>query len=529
MKKVLIGFLGSTLDKGLGKNRWDAWRPSVSLFQQEDLLFDRLDLIYQIQYKNLLTIVVEDIRLVSPETTIRTHEMQLQDAWDFQEVYSSMHDFARNYHFDTDKEEYYFHISTGTHVMQICSFLLTESRHFPARLIQSSPPNRHHPEEPGTYVLIDLDLSKYDRIAQRYYEERSESQKFLKSGIETRDPHFNQLIEQIEHVAIHSKNPILLYGTTGSGKTLLARRIYELKNRRRQIKGRFVEVNCATLRGDAAMSALFGHKKGAFTGAIQDREGLLRQADEGVLFLDEIGELGIDEQTMLLRAIEDHCFIPLGADTEKRSQFQLICGTNRDLRDAVRQGTFRDDLLARINLWIFQLPSLAQRRADIAPNIQYELDQLTQREGKTIRFNKEALHLYLRFAESKEARWLYNFRDLSGSIARMATMSPSGRITEQVVHDEILRLKANWHEPSPNPAWDMASSLLGVERWNQLDRFDQAQLADVITVCRQSKSLSEAGRTLFSQSRQDRRSANDSDRLRKYLAKLDLSWEQITS
>jgi transcriptional regulatory protein RtcR len=98
--------------------------------------------------------------------------------------------------------------------------------------------------------------------------------------------------------------------------TRLARRIFELKRRREQLSGAFVEINCATLRGDHAMSTLFGHVKGAFTGAASNRPGLLMTADQGLLFLDEIGELGLDEQAMLLRAIEERRFLPVGADRE---------------------------------------------------------------------------------------------------------------------------------------------------------------------------------------------------------------------
>jgi len=128
----------------------------------------------------------------------------------------------------------------------------------------------------------------------------------------------------------------------------LAKRIYELKKHRRQFTGKFVEVNCATIRGDGAMSALFGHVKGAFTGAMQERPGLLRTAEGGMLFLDEVGELGPDEQAMLLRAVEEKRFLPLGSDKEVRSEFQLIAGRNRDLQLDVAEGRFREDLLARI-------------------------------------------------------------------------------------------------------------------------------------------------------------------------------------
>jgi len=128
------------------------------------------------------------------------------------------------------------------------------------------------------------------------------------------------------------------------------------------------------------MSALFGRRNGAFTGAAADRPGLLRTAEKGMLFLDEIGELGRDEQAMILRAIEDKRFLPVGADKGTSSDFQLIAGTNCDLGEAVASGAFREDLCARLNLWTFRLPGLADRREDIEPNLDYELDRFAERE-----------------------------------------------------------------------------------------------------------------------------------------------------
>ncbi len=197
------------------------------------------------------------------------------------------------------------------------------------------------------------------------------------------------------------------------GNSRLARRIYELKKARRQIEGPFVEVNCATLRGDATMSALFGHTKGAFTGAVKDRPGLLKTAEGGVLFLDEVGELGPDEQAMLLRAVEEKAFLPVGADEEVRSTFQLICGSNRDLSAEVRRGNFREDLLARIHLWTFRLPGLRNRTEDIEPNLNYELDQFAGVTGKRITFNKEARQRFLDFTTGPGVLSLGSFRDLN--------------------------------------------------------------------------------------------------------------------
>ncbi|MEQ1671595.1 MAG: RNA repair transcriptional activator RtcR family protein, partial [Hyphomicrobium sp.] len=276
--RVVIGFLGSTLDQGKNAERWQRWRPTVALCQHEDLVINRLDLIHSAQHASLASRVAQDIAQVSPETEVRLHTLEFKDAWDFEEVYSALHDFARLYPFDTDAEEYLVHITTGTHVGQICWFLLTEARVIPGRLLQLTPPKRWKDSAPGTYGVIDLDLSRYDEIATRFKAEQAEAASFLKSGIETRNAGFNAMIERIEQVAVRSKAPVLLTGPTGAGKSQLARKIYELKHARHQIKGPFVEVNCATLRGDSAMSALFGHVKGAFTGAMSDRAGLLRAA-----------------------------------------------------------------------------------------------------------------------------------------------------------------------------------------------------------------------------------------------------------
>lgn len=218
-------------------------------------------------------------------------------------------EFARRYRFD-DREEYLIHITTGTHVAQICLFLLAESRHLPAKLIQTQPDRDC--SRPGLATVIDLDLSRYDKLAPRFRQEHNEGTSALKGGIETRNAAFNRLIDRIERLAIVTRGPLLLTGPTGAGKSRLARRIFELKKPRHAVRGEFVDVNCATLRGDQTMSSLFGHVKGAFTGAMSERAGLLRAAHQGVLFLDEIGELELDVQAMLLRAIEEKTFLPMG-------------------------------------------------------------------------------------------------------------------------------------------------------------------------------------------------------------------------
>jgi transcriptional regulatory protein RtcR len=527
-RTVVLGLVGSVLDAGQGVGRWERWRPTLSLCQHEDLLVHRLELLFQPRYSRLVEGLVEDIRSVSPETEVRSHAIEMADPWDFEQVFEVLHRFAVAYPFDPEAEDYLVHITTGTHVAQICLFLLTESRHFPAKLIQTSPPPSRR-GGPGRFSVIDLDLSRYDRIASRFAQERREAASILKSGIETRNAAFNRLIERIEHVAVRSRAPLLLTGPTGAGKSQLAGRIYELKRARRVSEGAFVEVNCATVRGDAAMSALFGHVKGAFTSAVQDRRGLLRQADGGVLFLDEIGELGLDEQAMLLRAVEEKRFLPLGSDREVSSDFQLIAGTNLDLHQQVRAGTFREDLLARIDLWTFRLPSLRDRPEDLEPNLDYELDGYARRTGARVTFNREARERLLRFATSPEAVWSRNFRDLGGAVTRMCTYAGGGRITTEIVEDEISRLRASWRDGGGDSSEALLDRVLGRGSVERLDLFDRLQLESVLGVARRCRSLSEAGRMLFARSRDRKTNPNDADRLRKYLARFGVDWERVRS
>jgi transcriptional regulatory protein RtcR len=150
-------------------------------------------------------------------------------------------------------------------------------------------------------------------------------------------------------------------------------------------------VNCATLVGDSAMSTLFGHSKGAFTGAIAARTGYLKSADNGILFLDEIGELGLDEQAMLLKALEDKSFFPVGSDKEVQADFQLIAGTNRDLREEVRAGRFREDLWARLKYMDLLFTKLKDRVEDIEPNITFELQRFAVAHQRQLRFHTDAL------------------------------------------------------------------------------------------------------------------------------------------
>ncbi|MCK5895464.1 MAG: RNA repair transcriptional activator RtcR [Cocleimonas sp.] len=532
MNNIMIGVLGARLDHGgLGGKRWRRWRPNISMLLQQTIDINEFILIYHQDETELAELTLADMEALSPATKLHRYLVDYDDPWDFEQVYSQLHDFASQQDFDAEQNNYLVHITTGTHVVQICLYLLTEANYIPGQLLQTSPSNEGKGNAVGKYQIIDLDLSCYDQIASRFEHESRQGVAYLKGGIETRNKHFNALIKQLEQVSIRSTEPILLTGATGVGKSRLARLIFDLKKKRGKMRGKLVEVNCATLRGDNAMSAIFGHIKGAYTGAVNDRQGLLLEADKGLLFLDEIGELGLDEQAMLLRAIEDKVFMPFGSDKERQSDFQLIAGTNCNLFEQVEKGGFREDLLARINLWRYEMPSLKARIEDLAPNIEHELALFTRKASYKVAFNKDAKKKYLTFAHSEQALWRANFRDLNSSITRMATLASGGRITEEVVATEIQRLRYDWqgYQPanSANKAHELLCEVLGKETVERLDLFERLQLAEVVCICKQSKSLADAGRKLFNKSREEKANVNDSHRLRLYLRKYGVVFKAL--
>ena len=406
---------------------------------------------------------------------------------------------------------------------QICWFLLTESRHVPARLLQTGPPRDGDPPE-GKLDVIDLDLSRYNALQRRFDVAQREHVALLLGGGETRSTRMQALIERLDLVAGSTDAPIFLQGEAGTGKSTLAARLHELKLVRRRVKGRLVQVNCATLR-DSALPALLGQRRAA-TGVMgSERPGFLREADGGVLFLDQIDELPPEAQAALLQALETGRYCPVGSEAEVSVRLHLIASSSLDPGALVLAGRLRPDLHARLSQWQFRLPPLRERREDIEAHLLHLTAESERQLGRKTGYNADALARYLRFAQDPATLWPGNLRDLQASAARMAVLAERGRVTLAMVEEEIGVLTAQWHTIDADPDGTLLAELLPDPA--ALDAFDRVQLAAVIRACRQSSSLSAAGRNLFAASRSGKTSQNDADRLRKYLARFGLDWAGI--
>jgi transcriptional regulator with GAF, ATPase, and Fis domain len=199
------------------------------------------------------------------------------------------------------------------------------------------------------------------------------------------------VLRSVAESALFSSAPVLLTGPTGTGKELLARLLHTLDPR--AVKRDLVTVDCTTLAPDLAGSELFGHERGAFTGAVTERDGALAMANGGTLFLDEIGELTLDHQARLLRALQERVYRRIGSTTWRHSEFRLVCATNRELRDEVFAGRFRADLFHRIAAIVCRTPALAERVDDIPLLARHIIAQ--ERSGRAAPEASPALLEYL--------------------------------------------------------------------------------------------------------------------------------------
>jgi transcriptional regulator with GAF, ATPase, and Fis domain len=239
------------------------------------------------------------------------------------------------------------------------------------------------------------------------------------------------VLSRISKVA-PSDSTVIITGETGTGKELVARAIHRRSDRRSR---GFVSVNCAAIPRELIASELFGHEKGAFTGATQQRLGRFELANGGTLFLDEVGELPSETQIALLRVLQEHEFERVGGTRPIRADVRVIAATNRDLQAAISAGSFRSDLFYRLHVFPIEIPALRERREDIPLLVEYFIDRYARKAGKNIkRVNKKTLELLESYP------WPGNIRELQNVMERSVILCET----------EIFSIDENWL-PRPPP------------------------------------------------------------------------------
>jgi two-component system, NtrC family, response regulator AlgB len=260
---------------------------------------------------------------------------------------------------------------------------------------------------------------------------------------ETQSPNFSAFLSTAARAAA-SDSVILLRGESGTGKTVLARWI---RQHSRRSDRPFVTVHCPMLSSDLMSSTLFGHKKGAFTGAVSDAVGKVEAAEAGTLFLDEVADLSADAQARLLRFLHDRRFERLGESTERKADVRLIAATNRPLEDEVKAGRFREDLFFRLNVIVLSMPSLRERQEDVLPLALHYLRFFEGRQGRQhLAFSARCEDAIVRYS------WPGNLRELRNSVERAVILSPASVLEAQDLGLDANRDDATGELSAPSDA-----------------------------------------------------------------------------
>lgn len=258
--------------------------------------------------------------------------------------------------------------------------------------------------------------------------EKRISDKYSFDNIIGKSKGLEQVIDLARRVS-KTDSTVLLTGETGTGKEVFAQSIHENSNR---VGKSFVALNCSTFSKEILESELFGHKQGAFTGAIKDKKGFIEEANGGTLFLDEIGEMPLELQAKLLRVLETSEYIQLGDTTPRKSNFRLIAATNRNLKTESEEHRFRSDLYFRLNIFEIKIPSLRERVKDIEPLTHYYVKQFSDKT------NKKALSVDEAFMQKMESyQWPGNIRELKNVIERSVILANGDVLTVDVLPYEM--------------------------------------------------------------------------------------------
>lgn len=551
---VAFCILGAAHDRSALGPESMRWRPILDLCAGTRPRIDRLELLVQPELEMLAEIVHRQLRHVAPQTEVQLQMLPFLSPWDLPQVHEALGDFARTYPFRPDEEDYLLHLTTSTAVQQVGLVLLWAERVWPAQLAFAP---RNERDEPSGITILSLPAeagskeptqSTPDGISADETPQQEVSAPAMPDTLAvspslqdielftTRTPLLQEAERKIHAVASRTEAPILLQGPAGCGKTRLARRILALKQLRAGRTEPGLEVACSTLPPDMALELLVGR--------CTDPEnrgkripGFLQKADGGPLLLDEVDALPAQAQAALCHVLETGQVKALGDMVGEPCRVSIVATTRCDLSRGPERNGFRADLAARLSVFAFTLPALHERESDVA----LWLDQWDPGHGTLWRGDPSLSRLpkLAPLARERLVAWLSasethlknGFRDLEAAWIRLATYANEGQIAIDDIEREIAaltELHADSDVTENNDAdWDGLHLALGAEGVAELDRFDRVQLEDVLRVCAQSASLSEAGRMLFAASRARKRSQNDADRLRKYLARFGLTFHQV--
>lgn len=445
-KRVLLSFTGFH----------DPFAPSVVEGQMDvgpvlSVLAERsFDLVFLFSTPRTVEITGQtkkEINKRHKKTDVEIIDLPLKDPTNYLGILRQLRFSFRKIHAAHPDAAFSISVSSGTPHMHASWILLAASGEIPALILQSTPP-AFVPEGKSRIKEIDLSLTEFPHITKSLPEskvEEEDDERLMveacrELGIVGEDATFLRALREAQIYSSYDDVHALLLGETGAGKEYFARFIHHLSSRSSKP---LVTINCSSIPENLVESLFFGHKKGAFTGALTDQPGRFRAADGGTLFLDEIGELPLPMQAKLLRFLEEGEIEPVGATQSVKVDVRVVAATNRDLKTMIANGDFREDLYQRFGSCI-HLPPLRERRSDIPKLALHLLESWNAKHKHQRRFTSSAL------ARLTDYSWPGNVRELRKVVNQSAMLCGEKSIgPEDLRFDEYVGLRTRMSLPDP--------------------------------------------------------------------------------
>lgn len=382
---------------------------------------------------------VDAVRAECPASEVEVRAIPLYDPTSYSEILSALQRLAADLRGYLPHARWYISVASCPPEVHACWMLLTAGGDFRAQIVQVRPPETGSADPPVVTEVNPQDPNfpvvpgRGDCAREAYLGPADFDDALRQIGIVGDHPGLRLALERAG-LAAPSEASILVRGETGTGKELFARLIHRLSDR---AHAPFISINCGAVPKDLVESVLFGHVRGAFTGATQDHRGKFCEADGGTLFLDELLELPSDSQVKLLRVLEDGIVEPLGSSRSRRVSVRVVAATNRDPHKAIKNGQFREDLYHRVSTVEIVLPPLRERAEDIPKLALHLLDNINRQLRHPKQLSPEAL------ARLQSQGWRGNVRDLRNTLVRSAMFC-----REDVIDADDLQLSGGG-EPDP--------------------------------------------------------------------------------
>ena len=458
MKKILVSWIGK---HDLNAAKTEELGPVLAAIKhalRKNTPFDHVHLLCN--YKSIeISQYIDWLKnQLDTRTVVSHYRVSLSSPTAYEEIYPVAFEQLTLLDKKHPNHQKFIHLSPGTPAMTAVWVLLVKTQ-FPSVCLESwidSEGQQVQQRELPFQISAEFSYKAQKRASYRLLTAEEAYPEL--TGVIGRSPAMLDAIKKAKKMAIRDV-PVLIQGETGTGKEVFAKAIHDESSRK---KKPFVAVNCAALPSNLAESLLFGHKKGAFTGSIGNHSGYFTQADEGTLFLDEIGDLDLQLQTKLLRALQEKEFTPVGGSAIEKSDFRLICATHRNLTEMIEKNSFREDLFYRIAIGIIHLPAVRDRLDDIDLLSDALLKQINQELADQPEYHKKSLSSSA-YTYIKSHYWPGNVRELKACLLRAAVWTDGNLLSVDDISNSIIK-----RDTKPSPILNQLNS--GIDLNNELGK-----------------------------------------------------------